>query len=89
MVSAIVPNTAGAVFLVTGANRGLGLEHVRQFLRKSQVQVVATARHPAKATHLKGLLDQYKERLAVVELDTGDEASIEVGQRLTRSSLTC
>ena len=42
--------------LVTGANRGLGLELVRQLLGR-HCHVVATCRQPGKATALKTLAD--------------------------------
>ena len=78
MAPTIVPNTDSAVFVVTGGNRGLGLEHVKQFLEQSQVKVVATARQPEKAKELQNLAKQYHGRLSIVQLDNGDEASIEV-----------
>ena len=78
MAPAIVPRTAGSVFLVTAGNRGLGLEHVKQFLQTTEVKVVATARQPGKADELKELKQKYADRLTVVQLDTSDEASIEV-----------
>ena len=78
MAPTLVSNSSDAVFVVTGGNRGLGIEHVKQFLDKTKVKIVATARQPSKADQLNGLLKQYKDRLSVVELDTSDEASIEV-----------
>ena len=77
MAPAIVPNTDSTVFTVTGGNRGLGLEHVKQFLENSKVKVIATARQPEKADDLQSLAKQYHDRLSVVKLDNGDEASIE------------
>ena len=77
MAPTIVPNTDSSVFIVTGGNRGLGLEHVKQFLEKSKVKVVATARQPEKADDLQDLAKQYHDRLTIVKLDNGDEASIE------------
>lgn len=78
MAPTLVSNSSDAVFVVTGGNRGLGIEHVKQFLDKTKVKIVATARQPSKADQLNGLLKQYKDRLSVVELDASDEASIEV-----------
>ena len=83
MAPTIVANNSDAVFIVTGGNRGLGLEHVKQFLEKTKVKVVATARQPAKADELNKLLKQHTDRLSVVELDSSDEASIEVSQCLS------
>ena len=57
--------------LVTGANRGLGLEFVRQLLSRGD-RVVATCRHPGKATELNGLAGEYPGRLHVLPLDVAD-----------------
>ena len=78
MAPSIISDSPDAVFVVTGGNRGLGLEHVKQFLEKTAVKVVATARQPAKADQLNGLLQKHPDRLSVIELDTSDEASVEV-----------
>lgn len=54
--------------LVTGANRGLGLEFVRQLLARGE-RVVATCRHPGRATALNLLAGEYPGRLHVLPLD--------------------
>ena len=54
--------------LVTGANRGLGLEFVRQLLAGG-AHVVATCRQPGKATALNTLAGEYPGRLHVLPLD--------------------
>ena len=43
------------VYLVTGANRGIGLEFIRQISQLPNSAVVATVRDPSKATELKAL----------------------------------
>ena len=43
------------VYLITGANRGIGLELVRQLSQRPNSAVVATVRDPSKATDLKAL----------------------------------
>ena len=78
----LLPTDSDAVYVVTGANRGLGLEHVRQFLEKSDAHVVATTTKdpPSEAHNLKLLKDQGKgHRLTVVTLNLSDESSIKVG----------
>ncbi|MDR6990035.1 SDR family oxidoreductase [Luteimonas sp. 3794] len=60
--------------LVTGANRGLGLEFVRQLLADG-VRVVATCRQPGKATALNTLAAEYPGHLKVLPLDVGDARS--------------
>ncbi len=61
--------------LITGANRGLGLELTRQYLERGD-QVVAASRQPEAARELQALRRQYPERLALVALDVTDDASI-------------
>ena len=61
--------------LVTGANRGLGLEFVRQLLARGD-RVIATCRHPGKATALNQLAGEFPGRLHVLPLDVADPKSI-------------
>lgn len=58
-------------YLITGANRGLGLEFARQLsTRGKDTVVLATARDPARAADLARLVHQ------VIPLDAADPASI-------------
>jgi len=61
--------------LVTGANRGLGLEFVRQLLARGD-RVVATCRHPGKATALNTLVGEHPGRLHMLPLDVADPRAI-------------
>ena len=69
--SATVPRNC----LVTGANRGLGLEFVRQLLARGD-RVIATCRHPGKATALNPLAGAHPGRLHVLPLDVAEPKSI-------------
>ena len=60
--------------LVTGANRGLGLELCRQLLAQGG-RVVAACRHPGKATALNTLAGEYPGRLHVTPLDVAEPRS--------------
>jgi len=60
--------------LVTGANRGIGLEFVHQLLAAGE-HVVATCRHPGKATALNALVGEHPGRLHVLPLDVADAKS--------------
>jgi NAD(P)-dependent dehydrogenase (short-subunit alcohol dehydrogenase family) len=58
---------------VTGANRGLGLEFVRQYAADGW-EVLATCRDPDRADALRGLASESKEgRVEVVTLDVADD----------------
>ncbi|EIW52363.1 NAD-P-binding protein [Trametes versicolor FP-101664 SS1] len=63
-------------WLVTGANRGIGFEIVRQLLSSPTNVVVAAARTPEKATALKDLQKTAKGTLHVIKLDVSDFESI-------------
>ena len=72
--SPINPLGAGCRVLVVGASRGIGLEFVRQCLSKG-CAVVATVRGSPPAPIL-GLQSEVGERLQVLDMDVGDEASV-------------
>ena len=65
------------VSVVTGANRGIGLELARRLVERGD-HVVATARDVARASDLEAI-----GPAAILALDVSDEASIEAfGQAL-------
>ncbi|KAH9852415.1 NAD-P-binding protein [Lenzites betulinus] len=68
--------TRSTTWLVTGANRGIGLELVRQLVATPTNLVVATARNPEKATELASLKATAKGTLHIVQLEVGDFDSI-------------
>lgn len=59
----------GTTVLITGANRGLGLEFARQFTEKGYT-VIGTARSPGEAHELRDT------GARIVELDVADSASV-------------
>jgi NAD(P)-dependent dehydrogenase (short-subunit alcohol dehydrogenase family) len=61
-------------YLVTGANRGIGLELCRQLLARGD-SVVAAVREVEKATALLAL-DPGSDRLAIHACDVADDASV-------------
>jgi NAD(P)-dependent dehydrogenase (short-subunit alcohol dehydrogenase family) len=61
--------------LVTGSNRGLGLEFVAQYAAAGWT-VIATARNPDDATELRALATR-NPKIAVERLDVIDQASID------------
>jgi len=60
--------------LVTGGNRGLGLEFVRQLLARGDA-VIATARAPDNADDLQALVRAHRGQLQVFPLDVAQPAS--------------
>ncbi len=60
---------SGPTVLITGANRGIGLEYARQLSAKGY-KVIGTARDPARADELDVLADR------VEQLDVTDPASV-------------
>ena len=64
-----------ATILVTGANRGLGLEFTRQYLADGDA-VIAATRDPGAAHRLRQLERDSKGSLILVEADVADSASV-------------
>lgn len=64
------------VALVTGANRGLGLEFTRQLI-EADTYVIAACRHPQEALALLDLKQNYPDFLFLAKLDVASPDSIE------------
>ncbi|MGB8323162.1 MAG: SDR family oxidoreductase [Candidatus Acidiferrum sp.] len=64
-----------ATVLVTGSNRGLGLEFVRQYAADDW-EVLGAAREPQKAKELKGLAEAYKN-ISLHAVDIANEESVQ------------
>lgn len=61
--------------LITGANRGLGLEHSRQFAERGW-RVLACARNPESAAELRVLQRAFPARVQMLHLDVTSEGCI-------------
>lgn len=70
--------------LITGANRGIGLELTRQYLAAGD-RVFATCRRPADATALDDLRATHGDRVQIVALDVTDAASIAAAAQAVRA----
>jgi NAD(P)-dependent dehydrogenase (short-subunit alcohol dehydrogenase family) len=71
-------DSAGTV-LITGSNRGIGLEFVRQYAGQGW-QVIATCRSPEQAAELQALAKE-NPGIVVESLDVTKQASIELLQK--------
>ncbi len=71
--------------LITGANRGIGLELTRRYLARDATAVFATCRNPAAANDLNKLGAQYADRLRIISLDVTDPTAIAQSVATVRS----
>jgi NAD(P)-dependent dehydrogenase (short-subunit alcohol dehydrogenase family) len=60
--------------LITGANRGIGLEHVRRFAER-HTQVLAAVRSPEDAVELRELADARGNTITILPYDAADPAA--------------
>jgi len=63
-------------YLITGGNRGIGLEFTRELLSRGE-SVLVTARNPESAAELKALKADHPDRLTIFALDIADVQSID------------
>ena len=68
-IASMASATTTPTVLITGANRGIGLEYARQFAGKGY-KVIGTVRDPADAKELSAVTDR------VEQLDVSDGASV-------------
>lgn len=61
--------------LVTGANRGIGLAFVSEYLQRGS-RVIATCRQPSQAKQLHELQQTYGEALIILQMDVADPQQI-------------
>ena len=67
---------SGKVYFISGGNRGIGFEFVKQLSSNPENTIIASARDPSKAPELQTLVDS-QENIKVVKLDVSDKASID------------
>ena len=81
-----IPDQAGRVAVVTGANGGLGFESARELARKG-AHVVMAARNQAKADNARAaiLAEIPDASLEIVPLDLGSLASVEAAAQAIRN----
>ncbi|KII91175.1 hypothetical protein PLICRDRAFT_696290 [Plicaturopsis crispa FD-325 SS-3] len=80
-----MPST-NTVYLVSGANRGIGLGLVTVLARRDDVIVFAGARNPATAESLQALVKQYPGKVHIVKLTSGDKAENEAAVKYIQTT---
>src|SRR6185295_8351900 len=63
--------------LITGSNRGIGLELVERYLQQDDTLIFATCRHTGKAAELEALAEQNPVRVKIVQLDVANQQSLD------------
>lgn len=71
--------------LITGANRGVGFELTKQYVKSGDVQLFATCRTPDNATALNTLAQQNPDKVTIVQLEINDSASIDASVKAVES----
>jgi len=81
MGSSIRNSDPDAVFVVTGASRGIGLQFVQKLLKDTKSRIVACCRSPETAPNLQEFLSSIDEesrgRVELIQLDVEKQDSIE------------
>ncbi|XP_039663935.1 C-factor-like [Perca fluviatilis] len=77
--------------LVTGTNRGIGLELVKQLAERTggEAHIYACCRAPddTKTEALRDLTTQYPGKITIIKLDMSDEASISAAVRAVKEQI--
>ena len=58
--------------LVTGTNKGIGLEFARQYLNEG-FKVIATCRNHSKLDGLNGLVNSFPDKISIYQMELLDE----------------
>jgi NAD(P)-dependent dehydrogenase (short-subunit alcohol dehydrogenase family) len=70
--------------LITGTNRGIGLEFVRQLITRD-VHVFAACRNPSKAGQLLKLQEDFPKQISIIKLDVTNDQSLSHSYKLVSS----
>lgn len=64
------------VYLITGANRGIGFSYVKELSKRADVKIIATTRNVENSTELVQLKEERKN-IEIVKLDVSLEESVD------------
>ena len=70
--------------LITGTNRGIGMEFVRQLITRD-VHVFAACRNPSKADQLLKLQEDFPQQITIIKLDVTNDESLAHSYKLVSS----
>jgi NAD(P)-dependent dehydrogenase (short-subunit alcohol dehydrogenase family) len=70
--------------LVTGTNRGIGMEFVQQLITRD-VHVFAACRNPSKADQLLKLQEDFPQQITIIKLDVTNDESLADSYKLVSS----
>ena len=70
--------------LVTGTNRGIGMEFVQQLITRD-VHVFAACRNPSKADQLLKLQEDFPQQITIIKLDVTNDESLSDSYKLVSS----
>ena len=73
--------------LITGANRGIGLELVKQYASQDDVHVFAACRNPQAAEALQAVANAHSGRVTVLKLEVTDQQQIEESAEAIRAQV--
>ena len=70
--------------LITGANRGIGLEFVRQLIEQD-FHAFAACRNPSKAGQLLKLQEDYPQQISILKIDVTNDQSLADSYKIVHS----
>ena len=73
--------------LITGANRGIGLEMTRQAAQRGD-RVIAACRHPDDAADLQKLAAEDGLQIDIIGMDVADDSAVAAAASQIASSIT-
>ena len=71
-------NDSGAVYIINGSSRGIGLQFVKSLLGRTKGKIVACCRTPTTATELNNIAAKHPNRVQILPLDVEDQTSIDI-----------
>lgn len=74
--------------LITGANRGIGLGMVQAYLKREDNHIFATCRQPAQSDELNELARAHPDRMTIIQLELGEDASIQQAYETVHSKFS-